>query len=84
MDDDHCFQLHLELKLANYVATKSQQEKTLEAKVVEFEQKLKTFVSLAQIFDSWVPSKTQASTSNAERYIFGAFGETIVVVTTCA
>jgi len=35
-DNDHCFQLHPELRPASYVSTKSQREKTFEAKVVEF------------------------------------------------
>jgi hypothetical protein len=44
-DVNHCFQLHHEMRPASYVTGKVSREQSLEAKVAELEQKLKSFAS---------------------------------------
>ena len=46
-DDDHCFKLHPELRPTSSGLAKSEREKTLEMKIAELEDKLKTSASLA-------------------------------------
>jgi hypothetical protein len=79
-DVDHCFQLHPERRPANYVQGKSQREQTLEAKVAELEQQLKSSASFAQI----VEPHAGASTSTSDLYMFGASGEVAAAASTRA
>lgn len=56
------------------MALQSHLEKTLEAKVAKFEQKLKTPTSLAQIFESKSFSRAKANMSTFDLYMFRAKG----------
>ena len=77
-DVDYCFQLHPEMRPASYLTGKSPREQSLEAKVAELEQKLKSSASFAQIFEP----HAGGSTSGADMYMFGASGEVVVAAST--
>jgi hypothetical protein len=77
-DVDHCFQLHHEMRPASYVTGKSPREQSLEAKVAELEQKLKSFASFTQISES----HAGGSTSGADMYMFGASREVVAAAST--
>ena len=75
---DHCFQLHPEMRPASYVTGRSPREQSLEAKVAELEQKLKSSASFAQISEPHVGG----GTSGSDMYMFGAAGEVVAAAST--
>ena len=75
---DHCFQLHPEIRPANYVTSKSPREQSLEAKVAELKQKLKSFAFFTQISEPHVGG----GTSGSDTYMFGASGEVVAAAST--
>ena len=75
---DHCFQLHPEMRPANYVIVKSPREHCLEAKVAKLEQKLKSSASFAQISEP----RAGCGTSGSDMYMFGAFREVVAATST--
>jgi hypothetical protein len=70
---DHCFQLHPEMRPG-----KSLREQSLEAKVAELEQKLKSSASSVQISDP----HAGGGTSDLDMYMFGASGEVVAAAST--
>jgi hypothetical protein len=77
-DVDHYFQLYPEMRPASYIIGKSPRKQSLEAKVAELEQKLKSSASFAKISEL----HAGGSTSGADMYMFGASGEVVAAAST--
>ena len=81
-DDDHCFQLHPELRPSSNL---SEKEKALQAQIDKLQEQLKAtkaVASSAQIVDSRAFSGAKASTSSSDYYLFGATGEMVAAAAT--